>query len=210
MEPEKDIFEQWQSDNESLPWITRKFDSIRLWWKFEGSHIHYNIIEGVKNVWYWLPVIWKDRNWDPGYIFTILKHKLEAQANCIGTREIHTRAKRDAEIMMTCTRLIDKVTDEFYGMEYSDYHKTKHWFEPADKEGYSTLESRQLYENFDYYFDKYPLIYKRVMNGEGVFNREGREDDKHIIAMNIAHINHDRARKLLFKIMEQTIEGWWD
>ena len=210
MKPEKDIFEQWQSDNESQAWIIKKFDSIRLWWKFEGRYIHYNIIEGVKNVWYWLPIIWKDCNWDQGYIFTILKHKLEAQANCIGTREIHTRAKRDAEIMLTCTRLIDKVSDDFYGMEYLDYEKTKHWFEPSDKKGYVALEFRQLYENFDVYFKKYPLIYKRVMNGEGVFNREGREDDKRVIAMNIAHINHDRARKLLFKIMEQNIERWWD
>jgi hypothetical protein len=28
--------------------------------------------------------------------------------------------------------------------------------------------------------------------------------------MNIAYLNHDRARKLLFKIMEENIEGWWD
>ena len=48
------------------------------------------------------------------------------------------------------------------------------------------------------------------MNGEGVFKREGREDDKQIIAMNISRINHDRARKLLFKIMEDHIESWWD
>ena len=48
------------------------------------------------------------------------------------------------------------------------------------------------------------------MNGEGVFSREGREDNKQIIAMNIGHINHDRARKLLFKIMEESIESWWD
>jgi hypothetical protein len=210
MEPEKDIFDKWREDKESQHWITKKFDSIRLWWKFDGRYIHSNIIEGVKNIWYWLPVIWKDRNWDSSFIFTIIKHKLEAQANCIGTREIHTRAKRDAEVMITCTRLIDKVTDEYYGMEYMDYYKDKHWFTSTEIDGYSKLNSKTLYENFDVYFAKYPLIYKRVMNDEGVFNREGREDDKHIIAMNIAHINHDRARKLLFKLMEQNIERWWD
>jgi hypothetical protein len=104
-----------------------------------------------------------------------------------------------------------KVQEEFYSMEYMDYHKTKHWFEPCeDREVYSTWESKLLEENFDDYFAKYPLIYKRVMAGEGVFKRDEREDDKQIIAMNIAHINHDRARKLLFKIMEENIEGWWD
>jgi hypothetical protein len=67
-----------------------------------------------------------------------------------------------------------------------------------------------LEENFDDYFKKYPLIYKRVLNGEGPINREGREDDKQLIAMSIGYINHDRVKKLLFKIMEENIEGWWD
>ena len=65
-------------------------------------------------------------------------------------------------------------------------------------------------ENFDDYFKKYPLIYKKVLNGEGLINREGREDDKQLIAMSIGYINHDRVKKLLFKIMEENIEGWWD
>jgi hypothetical protein len=28
--------------------------------------------------------------------------------------------------------------------------------------------------------------------------------------MYMSRINHDRARKLLFKIMEENIEKWWD
>jgi len=210
VEPEKDILEQWQEERESRSWLRKKLDSISLWWEHNGRYLGNEFIRGIKNLWYWLPVIWKDRNWDDSFIFTILSHKLKAQSAYIGGRGIHISAERDAEIMMTCVRLIEKVKDEYYGMEYMDYHKTKHWFEPADKEGYSTWESKELEENFDDYFAKYPLIYKRVLNGEGIFNREGREDDKHIIAMNIAHINHDRARKLLFKLMEQNIEGWWD
>ena len=210
MEPEKDIFERWQEERESRSWLRRKIDYIQLWWEHDGQYMGKEFIRGIENLWYWLPVIWKDRNWDHQFIFDILSHKLKAQSAYIGGRGNHVSAERDAEIMMTCTRLIDKVTDEYYGMEYMDYYKDKHWFQPSDKDGYSTLESRQLYENFDVYFAKYPLIYKRVINGEGVFNSEGREDDKHIIAMNIAHINHDRARKLLFKLMEQNIEGWWD
>jgi hypothetical protein len=211
MEPEKDIFEQLQEERESRSWLRRKIDNISMWWNHDGRYMHRSFITGVKNLWYWLPIIWKDRNWDDHYIFEILIHKLKAQSKYIGERDIHTRAKRDSEVMMTCVRLMKKVQEEFYSMEYMDYHKTKHWFEPCeDREGYSTWESKLLEENFDDYFAKYPLIYKRVMAGEGVFKRDEREDDKQIIAMNIAHINHDRARKLLFKIMEENIEGWWD
>ena len=209
MEPEKDIFEQWQEERESRTWLRRKVDRISLWWIHDGKYIIKEFIRGIKSVWYWLPIIWKDRNWDYRYIYTILQHKLKAQSAYIGSRDIHTRAKRDAELMMTCVRLIEKIEEEFYSMEYMEYEKVKHWFEPAEKEGYSTWESRQLGENFNDYFAKYPLIYKRVLNGEGWLKVED-EKDKHRNASNIAHINQDRAKKLLFKIMEQNIEKWWD
>jgi len=210
MEPEKDIFEQWAEEREARPWLRRKIDHVSMWWNHDGRYLGKEFIRGIKSIRYWLPIIWKDRSWDYSYIFTILSHKLKAQSTYIRGRGIHVSAERDAEVMMTCVRLIEKIQDGWYSMEYMDYHKAKHWFEPVeDKEGYSTWESKELEENFDDYFAKYPLIYKRVINGEGVFKLEGT-DDKQRIAMNIAHINHDRARKLLFKIMEQNIEGWWD
>ena len=211
MEPEKDIFEQWREEREARNPIRKALDRIEGWWNSDARYYWKRFRTGLKNLQYWLPIIWKDRNWDHRFIFDILAHKLKAQAEYIGGRGIHLNAERDAELMMTCVRLIERVNDEWYGSEWMDYHKTKSWFEPVEgKEGYSTWESRELEENFDDYFAKYPLIYKRVMNSEGVFNREGREDDKQIIAMNIARINHERARKLLFKIMEQNIERWWD
>jgi len=211
MEPEKDIFDEWADERSKKPWIIRKLEFIPLWWNHEGRYLHRNVWTGIKNIWYWLPIIWKDRNWDSHYIFEIMMHKLKAQSKYIGKRDIHTRAKKDAEIMMTCVRLMKLVQEDTYSSEYFDYHKTKHWFEDIeDKPGLSSWESKILEENFDDYFKKYPLIYKRVLNGEGVFGRKGRKDDKQVIAMNIARINHDRARKLLFKLMEENIERWWD
>jgi hypothetical protein len=209
MEPEKDIFDEWAEKRDKKPWIVRKLNYISMWWSFEGRFLPRNFMIGVKNLFYWIPIIWKDRNWDSHYIFDIMMHKLKAQSKYIGERDIHTRAKRDAEVMMTCVRLMKHVQEETYSSEYMDYHKTKHWFEPCeDRPGYSTWESKELEENFDDYFAKYPLIHKRVMDGEGIFKLDGTNKQK--IAMNIGRINHDRARKLLFKIMERNIEGWWD
>lgn len=212
MEPELDMFDQWSKETSEKSWIVRKIQWIPLWWDQEGRYIHREIARGFKNIWYWLPIIWKDRHYDSHYIFDIMIHKIKAQSKYIGERNIHTRAKRDSEVMMTCVRLIKKVQDEFYSSEYNDYHKTKHWFEPADKEGYSTLESRILEEDFDGYIKKYPLIEKRVITGEGIFSLDGEDslEIKQKIAMNIGQINHNRARKLLFKLMEQNIEKWWD
>lgn len=189
------------------------FRRIYLWWVHDGRYYHKYAKQGIKNIIYWFPIIWKDRDWDSHYIFEILQHKLVAQAKYIGDRDFHTRAQLDAKRMRLCVKLIKKVQEEDYIMEYMDYAKDRVWFTDCeDRPGSSLYNSEEVWEKYDEYFAKYPLVYKRVMKGEGVFTLNGRDeaDMKRIIAMNIAHLNHDRARKLLFKIMEQNIEGWWD
>jgi len=104
-----------------------------------------------------------------------LEHKIKLQSKYIGEKDRHTEAKRDSEIMNTYVNLSIKCREEFYATEFLDYQKTKNWFEDCDdKEGYSTWESREISENFDDYFKKYPLIYKRVINGEGIFKNKGK------------------------------------
>ena len=189
------------------------FKNPYLWWKFEGRYYHKYLYKGIKNLIQWFPVIWKDRDWDSYYIFQILEHKLKLQSKGISKRDIHMNAQRDVEIMMACVRLMEKVRDGYYESEYMDYHETKMWFESIeDKPGYSTWESKIISENFDDYFKKYSLIYKRVLNGEGIFNinKESENQRKNAIAMNIAHINEQRANKLLFKMLENNIRRWWD
>jgi hypothetical protein len=190
------------------------FKNPSLWWKFEGRYYHKDFINGIKNLIKWFPIIWRDRDWDPQYIYTILQHKLELQSDGIGKRDILVSSQRQTEIMRTCARLIQRIKDGVYEGEHMDYHEDRIWFEDIlNKPGFSTMESENISERFEEYFQKYPLIYKRVLNGEGIFNIENRENEierKRVIAMNIAHLNQDRARKLLFKIMEENIEGWWD
>lgn len=189
------------------------FERIWLWWNHDGKYLHKEIKWGIQNLIYWFPIIWKDRNWDDHYIFDVLKHKLKAQAKYIGDRDSHTRAQLDAKRMRLCVKLIQLVQDETYAMEYMDYHKDRVWFTPCeDREGSSLYNSETTSENFDDFFKKYPLVYKKVMKGEGVFSLDDRDesDIKRIIAMNISHLNQERVYKLLFKILESDIRKWWD
>jgi len=202
----EDFFEELQ--NRPRPNIFRR---IYLWWNHEGKYYHKYFKQGVRNIIYWFPIIWKDRNWDSGYIYTILQHKLKTQSKYIGGRDYHSRAQYDAQRMNLCIKLIEKLQDDFYEMEYMNYAKDRHWFTPCnDGTGNSLWNSENIWEEYDQYFKKYPLIYKRVMNGEGWSSIEGREDDKHFIAMSIGHMNLERAHKLLFTILERNIRNWWD
>jgi len=191
------------------------FDKIR-WWLQDARFYPRNFITGVKNLIVWLPIIWKDRDWDDFYVFQVLKFKIRKQAKYISERDMYTTAKRDAEIMNLVARLIDLEQDETYSMEYMNYHKTKNYFVETDKEydGKPTYEwkSDELSERFDEFFKKYPRQYKKAVSGE--LKRFVRYDDeaknKQIYAMEIAHENQERCHRLLFKILADNVRKWWD
>ena len=126
------------------------------WIKWELPYQHKHIKYGVKNLYKWFWVIWRDRDWDHYYIFQILKFKLEKQANHLAENGFHNNAQRDAELMMTCVRLINKLQNEDY-------------YEEMCKSG--------------------------VRSSEAVQN---------VIA------KHNKAKRLLFKIMNDRIQEWWD
>lgn len=164
----------------------------------------------IQKLYYWFPIIWKDRDWDHDYIFEILKHKLKSQSKYLETQDSHLRVQQDVRRIKLCISLISKVQDETYESEYQDYLKEEFRFEDSKKkDGFKEIYLDTTSENLEDYFKKYPLIYKRVLNGEGRFSMKGREDDKKVIALNIAHINQNRAHKLLFKTLEENILGWW-
>jgi hypothetical protein len=126
------------------------------WFRWKLPYQHKYIKYGVKNLYKWFWVVWKDRDWDHHYIFEVLKFKLEKQAKHLEDVGFHNEAQRDAELMMTCVRLIEKIQEEAYYYEfYNSNYRT-------------------------------PEALKYVMD------------------------KHNKAKRLLFKIMEERIESWWD
>ena len=156
----------------------------------------------IHNLYRWFPIIWKDQDWDDHYIFEILKFKLKNQAEYISYHDRHVSAKRDAEIMMLCVRLIEKVQHEFYGTEYLDYQDSELKFIDSESHpGMYEMLTIEKSEHYDDYFKKYPLIYRMVPDLNASKDR---------IAFQMARINEERAHKLLFTILEQNIRKWWD
>jgi hypothetical protein len=155
----------------------------------------------ISNLYRWLPIIWKDEDWDHYYIFEVLKFKLKNQAEYINKRGIHLSAKRDAEIMMTCVRLIEKIQDEYYASEYFEYYKSYLEFKKLENSELFEISETVTSEALEGYFKKYPLIYKKVY---------AEDLPKNTIAFRMGRINEERAHKLLFKIIQENIQSWWD
>lgn len=220
----KERMHQLEVDVENIE--TEKIHFIKKAWDWFYDNIYWKTIgwrlkefrSSVNKLIRWLPIIWKDRDWDDHYIWELMKNKLRWQAKYIGDRDFHTRAAHDAKRMRLCANLIDKIQDEWYQMEHTDYYEANfNWLDVENKPEYKELDIQTTFEDFDSYFKKHKSVYKKVLSDKKyqVFPIEEREGDrpsdfKLRIAMNIGHYNHNRARKLLFKIMEEDIEGWWD
>jgi len=171
----------------------------------------YNIKRFFKrfyNLYRWLPIIWKDQDWDHWYILEIWKTKLKYQSEYIYKQGHHLDHKHDAERISLCYKLMDDLQNNFYCKEYQYYHESESVFiDSKDYPGMYDWDVVEISEHFDNYFKKYPLIYKKVV---AMDKPPFKCDTKLGIALNIAHINHNRAKALLFKILENSIETWWD
>jgi hypothetical protein len=54
--------------------------------------------------------------------------------------------------------------------------KTEFGLHLVKTEGSSLYNSEEVWENYDDYFKKYPLVYKQVMKGAGPFTLDGRDE----------------------------------
>lgn len=172
--------------------------------------IKYHLINPIKNLIRWFPIIWKDKDWDDHYIWEILKTKLKHQAEYIGRRDHHTRAQYDAQRMMLCVRLIEKIQDEYYEIEYMDYTIDNFdWIEVEGKPDIKQLKITNISENLDEYLNKHKSKVRKVL-ADKKLKIFGLDDRKHKLAMNVGHYKQKQAQDILFKLMNRDIRGWWD
>ena len=177
----------------------------------------------IKRVLDFLPIIWKGYDWDYKYATDLFAHQLGRMADHFESDKAYaTSAKNTAKRIRTTLKLMKLVGEEEYAMEYFDYEVVESYFVPivikeaGDCEDCSTMETDYISETYDEFFKKYPLIHKRVLNGEGIWGKQDNANNvtdfelKRKVAMNIAYLNQERATKTLHKLIERNIQSWWD
>ena len=125
---------------------------IQRWFRWEAKYLHKDIIKGIKNLWKWFPLVWKDRDWDHHFILETLKFKIVNTANYIKSHDRYVGADRDYEVMMTCVRLIEKIQEEDYDGEWGNYINQKMTTKEIEGESSKILDFEIISENFKIYF----------------------------------------------------------
>jgi hypothetical protein len=184
---------------------------IQRWFQWEAKHLHKDIIKGIKNLWKWFPLVWKDRDWDHHFILETLKFKIVNTANYIKSHDRYVGVDRDYEVMMTCVRLIEKIQEEVYDGEWCNYVNQKMTTKEIEGESSKILDFEIISENFKTYFDRYPNVHKKALAASSGAERwPYSEISDQTLAMWMSHYNHRRAKRILFTLMERNIEKWWD
>ena len=152
----------------------------------------------IKRVIDFIPIVWSGYDWDYNYAIDLFKYQLSRMSKHLESDDAHTvNAKEDAMRIRTAIKLMDRVFDDYYSMEYLDYLEEKYGkinykFEPSEHEG--------LFEIKTYYGE------------EGKYSKEEmkkiKEEESKLFFESMK--KQEKAERILWKLINHNIRGWWD
>lgn len=159
----------------------------------------------IKNVFRWLPIIWKQYDFDYMYSIDVFKFQLQKQAEFLESNKARTVSAKDrAKRIRTVIKLMDKVYDEEYAMEYMD--KLKELY------GEDVLKSSFIETDnttFNDFSGKTEKLYIMRYKYETWDNADeiGRVKDE---LFEESYNKQIKAHRILWAMIEKDIQGWWD
>jgi len=172
-------------------------------------HFHWKLkyfIDGVVNIFRWIPTIYHDRDWDDAFTLRMLQKKIEHQREYIVKHNRHMRVDEDNFWMTVALNLIERELEEFYSLQKYDYMECDIKFIPIEGKSNYEMVSKITKDNLDLYLHKYPSAIHRVMK-----KYPDRDfSNKETLAFYIGIYNQERCRNLLFEILKRYSNRWWD
>lgn len=166
---------------------------IKYWFKRKWSQI--------KRVIDFLPLIWKGYDWDYHYAVEVFQHQLKRMAVHIGSDKAWgMEHKQTASRIRTAVKLMDKVYDEEYGMEYFGIIEKKY-----GKCNFEFIETGEFDEKGDPYYIM-EIVYKNNYTKEEI---ELINEERRALQLE-SRDKQKRAHKLLWDFVEHNIQSWWD
>jgi hypothetical protein len=156
---------------------------------------YHNIKRGLPNLIKWLPVIWKDRDWDFFFIYALLHKKLYFMEKHIRKYSHHINSDRDADQIKLCVLTLNRlIADEYYENIFRNHDKK--WGESHfNWEDIKNSDCCSLH------------ITRDNVNNEKEKEQETKEFRR--LSPNVEKLKQQDIH-YLFDNMKKHIHGWWD
>ena len=172
-----------------------------------------DILPFIKNVYKWRKILWNDRDFDYNYVLDVLIFKLEDLSRGLTRWHNSARWEKDVQDINTLVRLMKKYKEEYYSMEYMDYVKNT-WINVVDKDNPMLIDVKleTIDINTQDYLDKHRAALRKMKKliDNNMFHWIGNHDTMYNTSMNLSYYLQERAKKLVWKMIEQRLEYWWD
>jgi hypothetical protein len=179
----------------------------RKTWRRHAPIWFKEFVDGVTNIIRWIPTLYRDRDWDDFYITKMLQKKIEFQREHLVKHNRHTSIPQDNRDMTWVLNLIERKHADYYQLEKYDYEESEFIFTPSlDHPNCSTLDVKINSENWDDYLAKYKGAVRRVKKLYSNKDLSDKQDLTHYVG----RYNQERCNKLLWRIMDEKSEQWWD
>lgn len=168
----------------------------RIKWKFEPIYWGIrNFPSNLVKLLQWIPIIWRDRDWDYIFLLKIMRFKM---------KRMHEHFEKYGQLVVTsqmvhqlqfCEKKIDEILEDNFIKAEMDAH-TEKWGEL----------------NTDWYDTETPGLSRLDLYRPGA-REKGLEDQEREESQELYHLEETRREKaveLLFAVMRRNLRRWWD
>lgn len=144
--------------------------------------LYYKLIYGIRNLFVWFKIVWKDRDWDDYFIYYLLRFKLNKMQKAFDKYSLHVSKERKVKQIKTVVALLDRLIENDYAcVEYEKFNDVRYG---------GTKENR---------------IFNWTEN-QPFTDEQTRLLD---IASDKEYYMRRQDREMLFDILKKHIEEWW-
>lgn len=177
----------------------------RIWYKdwyltiTKPYHIVKNFFSRISRVLSYVPVVWNICDWDYAGAIDIFKYQLTRLADYLDSDSALTvDAKYNAQRIRTAIKLMDRIFDDYYSMEYLDILEARY--------GDHKISFKPIYNEEDT-IKRYKMEETWIRNGK-VTNREDIDDEYNKLFWKSIE-KQEKAHRILWKLIQNNIRGWW-
>lgn len=150
------------------------------------------LYEFLVKVCQYIPILWHDRDWDYAYILILLQFKLKRTRECIIKNDIILESNLVAEEIKQCEDCIERILNDEYCKE-----------EEENLESIDGAPKLDFTPTSDSNYQEMKIIYPKALS-----NEEARERRMEL------YLKQEKCKQedydLLFKMLREKIQGWWD